>query len=143
MGYWLVKDAQDNPLDLISGDAEQPAGTIYVEENGPEVAYIENMYIERGRIEAIKKEANARIINQLPGGEPSNYLMKENNIQARVSYLMRKETKGTISTEETTELDEAESLWVRIEDIRTLSDLAETNGDTIEMLLTAYDAKGY
>lgn len=99
---------------------------------------------EESRVTGIRREARKRIISLLPDrGDPANYLEMENNIQARVSYLQRKEYKATASAAELLELEEAESIWLKIEDIRALSDQAEANGDTLEIYQASLDAKGY
>ena len=109
------------------------------------VEWDENLVLstEDRRITGIKNEANTRIINLLPLSTQENFLIRENNLQARISYLQRKEYGSTATIEEVAELDIAEAMWIKIEDIRVMSDLAETNGDLLVTFQAALDLKGY
>lgn len=137
MGYWLLNN------ELTPDDLPQPVGSTHIEDNDPVIDQLNAPYYESLRVAAIKEEAKLRIIKLIPGADINNYLLKENNIQARVTYLLRRELKTIIAPTETIELDEAEALWLTIADVRAISDAAEVNGDSLLTFQAALDLKGY
>ena len=88
------------------------------------------------KIKKVKEEALKRIIATIPGADASSFLIKETNLLARVSELVRKESKGTITSSEITELNGYDAMWSRIKSIRTSSDSIEVEIN----VLTTYDA---
>lgn len=75
--------------------------------------------VKANRIVEIKTEAGKRITDRYP-------VWKQNNMQARVSELMDKKVDGTITAEETSELDYYKTtVWGWIKQVRDASDLAE------------------
>lgn len=66
----------------------------------------------------VKHEANRRILAIMPD-------WKQRNSIARAAELSRKESKGTATPEEITELDQLETTWAGIKAIRSASDSIE------------------
>jgi hypothetical protein len=105
---------------------------------------IETEKAEIKRIQAIKDETRARIIALIPGGTIHNYLEKENHLHAIYSELQDVIIDGgALTTEQATEKTFLKDTFHKMDDMIAMSNLAESNGDTIETYIADLDAKGY
>ena len=99
---------------------------------------------EERRLQAIKDESRSRIIAQIPGGTHHNYIEKENHMHGRHSKYLAMLQRGEVLTQaQADEMTMLESIFDVMDDIISMSNLAETNGDTVDVYITALDAKGY
>lgn len=109
------------------------------ESNENELAIAENT-----RIKAIKAEARKRIIAQIPGGTLENYLEKENHLHGKHSKFLAMLQRGEVLTSElSAEMAGLETTFDKMDDIITMSNTAETSGDTLIVFQAALDLKGY
>lgn len=131
MGNKLV----DGELVELSAEEEQKTLAAWAEN--------ETAKQEALRIAAIKQEAQARIIAHLPGGSPDNFILKEINLMARFNELLDKKVDGVIAPDELVEMDSLRSLWKdKIKTIRSMSDIAETNGVSVGDFIIDLDTEG-
>ena len=101
-------------------------------------------HVEDDRVAGIKAEARKRIIAQIPGGTLENYLEKENLLHAEYSELQDIVLEGgTLTVEQATYKADLKARFNVMRDIINMSDLSETNGDSIVTFQAALDLKGY
>lgn len=99
---------------------------------------------EETRIRGIKAEAKKRIIGLLPSCDYSNYVDKELNLITRNADLDDIVLNGSVlTTEQIAEKESYRVLKTKILDIRTMSNTAEANGDSLAAFQAALDLKGY
>ncbi len=75
----------------------------------------------------VKEEASTRIIALQPNWTLQNHITKQINTLSDAAILMRKEAKGTATAQETTSLDQLESLKSQIDAIATASNLVDAD----------------
>lgn len=125
MDQWAI-DGRDKPRTKTYKDGHKILSLVEISEFETEWAANKAESDEINRVTGIKTEAGKRIIALLPPSNEPNFLIRENDLQARMSYLQRKEYKGTVTLDETAELDAGEALWLKIEQIRALEGSATT-----------------
>ena len=86
---------------------------------------------ESKRISDIKEEAQSRIIAQLPSGEPSNFLIKQLNLLMLNAELDEIRNTRALSPAEQAKKDAFIALKDNIKLIRSMSNDAEINGDSL------------
>lgn len=102
---------------------------------------------EERRIAGIKHEADIRIASLFPTPTLTdktrvhecelNHIM----LNAELDYIVL--TGGVLDAEQQATKDAFVLIKDKIKDIRTMSNLAEVNGDTVDVYIAALDAKGY
>ena len=98
---------------------------------------------EAKRVEAIKLEAQARIIAQLPDGSPDNFVIKQMNILMANAELDDVLINGGVLTPEQLSLkDSFVILKDAIKKVRDMSNLAETAGDSLDKFKADLDLEG-
>lgn len=96
------------------------------------------------RVNAIKQEAQQRIIKLIPGADVSNYLIKELNLLMQDNGLNDILLHGGTLTATQQNLKVFfRGLKADIDAIRSLSDDAETNGHTLDQFVIDLDAAGF
>ena len=103
---------------------------------------------EKNRIAGIKQEADTRIALRIPGATPPSdkvkVLEREMNLMMLNAELDDIVIKGGVLTaEQQADKDSFIVLKDLIKDIRDMSNLAEINGDSVDVFKLALDAKGY
>lgn len=88
--------------------------------------------VELDRVQTIKDEAQARIIALIPNANEENFIIKELNLVMLNAEIDKKRALGETLT--TADLN-SETLYVSLKDniktIRSMSDTAELNGDSL------------
>lgn len=103
-----------------------------------------NAQIEETRINGIKDAAQARIIAQLPEGEPSNFMIKQMNMLMLNAELDDIVINGGVLTPEQQAMKSSfVTIKNAIKDIRAMSNAAEMAGDSVDKFNADMDAKGY
>jgi len=83
---------------------------------------------------AINAEAQGRIINSLPSGEPDNFIFKEINMLARMLELRDIKDGRALTTEEQAEYDGMKAVWTGVKNIRATAKAAKTNNTPVDQI---------
>lgn len=168
-GYQYNKTTSDFIADVPNWDGEQPTDGsgitgINPMDSAPDGRYIHRFdelsqswiegdpdaAVKRAEAEAarlkaaIDNEAQARIIAELPQGNPSNFLIKEINLLAGVSsrlfviidkLIAASGLDPVVVAPELSALSNNATLWARIEQLRDIANEAEAAGVPVDQII--------
>jgi len=119
---------------FVQTDAGNDPRVGYWVEGDPDAAAKNQARDDATHAAAVNGEAQSRIIASLPSGEPSNFIIKEINMLARMLELRDIKDDRALTTNEQNEYAGMKAVWDGVKNIRATAKTAKTDKTPVDQI---------